>query len=333
MYSLLKNIAVRSIAAVAPTGILDNEKFAADVDDKKIRRRILYTGIKKRHTVVGQQRASDLVCIAAERILEHLHWDRDSIGTLIFITQSPDLRAPSTAMLIQAKLGLSQNLLAFDVNLGCSGFPSGIQIMSGILNQTKSRGLLLMGDCKYYTSGREFDADSFLFGDGGAAAALEYDESAPDMPAFQMTDGSRVKVLCKTYEHGRIMDGNKVVLFSLNEVVDSIKDFHEYFGINKKDVDYYAMHQAQKIIVDGIADNCELEKEKVLEIYQEYGNTTSASVPFAICGNTDKYKKEILSFFCCGYGIGLAWCGVMIRLNRENIIALEESDYAYLSLF
>lgn len=333
MYSVLKKISVRSIAAVAPVAILDNEKFAEEVKDKKYSRRILYTGIKKRHMVIGRQRASDLACVAAEKILERLHWNRGSIGALIFITQSPDLYAPSTAMLIQAKLGLSQNLLAFDVNLGCSGFPSGIQIMSGILNQIKSRGLLLMGDCKYYASGREFDGDSSLFGDGGAAVALEYDESAPDIPAFQMTDGSRFKVLCKTYEQGRIMDGNKVVLFSLNEVVNSINDFHEYFGINKWEVDYYALHQAQKIIIDGIADNCELEKEKVLEIYQEYGNTTSASIPFAICGNTDKYKKKIIRFFCCGYGIGLAWCGVMIRMDKENIIALEESDYVYPHLF
>lgn len=333
MYSVIKNIAVRSIASVAPISVLDNEKFAASVEDKKYRRRILYTGIKKRHVTTGGQRTSDLASIAAERILERLHWRRDSIEVLIFITQSPDLYTPSTAKLIQTKLGLSKDLLAFDVNLGCSGFASGIQILAGILSQTKSRGLVLMGDCQHFAPGTEYTADSILFGDGGAAVALEYDESAPDIPAFQMTDGSRFKALCTTYDQGLIMDGNEILLFSLNEVADSINDFHTHFGIDKNEVDYYALHQAQKIIVDGITNNCELEKDKVLEIYQEYGNTSSASIPFAICGNTDKYNKDVLNFFCCGYGIGLAWSGVMIKMNKESIIRLEESDYVYPALF
>lgn len=332
MYSVIKNIAVRSIAAVAPVCVLDNEKFAASVEDKKYRRRILYTGVKKRRVAIGEQRTSDLVCIAMEKILKHLQWSRDTINVLIYITQSPDIRTPSTAMLIQTKLGLSKDLLAFDINLGCSGFPSGIQILSGILNQTKGRGIVLMGDCQYYAPGTEFDADSILFGAGGAAVALEYDQAAPDITAFQMTDGSRFKALCTTYDQGLIMDGNEILLFSLNEVADSINHFCTHFNINKQEVDYYALHQAQKIIVDGIAYNCELEKDKVLEIYQEYGNTSSASIPFAICGNTDKYSKDILNFLCCGYGIGLAWSGVMIRINKENIIGLEESDYVYPAL-
>lgn len=333
MYSVLENTAIRAIASVAPTNVLDNEKFAASVEDKRYRRRILYTGIKKRHAVIGNQRTSDLAAVAAERIIEKLKWDKDSIGTLIFVTQSPDLYAPSTAMLIQTKLGLSQDLLAFDVNLGCSGFTSGIQIMAGILNQTKGRGLLLMGDCQHYAPGTEYDAHSILFGDGGAAAALEYDETVPPIPAFQMTDGSRFKALCSTFAQGQIMDGNEIVLFSLNEVVNDINDFHEHFRIDRQEVDFYALHQAQKIIVDGIADNCGLNKEKVLEIYSEYGNTSSASIPFAICGNISKYQSKELTFFCCGYGIGLAWSGVLIKLSKERIIALEENDYVYPNLF
>lgn len=329
MYSKYGNVAIRAIAAATPKKVLDNERFAESVSDKRFRRRILYTGIKQRRVVSGRQRTSDLASISAEAILKKLQWDKASIGVLIFITQNPDLGAPSTAMLIQTKLGLSQNLLAFDVNLGCSGFTSGVQIMAGILRQTKGRGLLLMGDCQHYAPGTEYDADSILFGDGGAAVAMEYDALAAAMPAFSMTDGSRFKALCSTYDRGHIMDGNAIVLFSLNEVVDSINEFHDHYGIRRDDVDYYALHQAQKIIVDGVAHNCALPENKVLKCYEWYGNTSSASIPFALCANTGLFEKEELSIFGCGFGIGLAWSGVLIHVRKDGILPLIESDYAY----
>ncbi|WP_273037045.1 3-oxoacyl-[acyl-carrier-protein] synthase III C-terminal domain-containing protein [Schwartzia succinivorans] len=332
MYTIYENVAVRAIASAAPTRVLDNEVFAESVVDRRYRRRIKYTGIKKRRAVTGRQRTSDLASIAAEKVLDKLRWERDSVQVLIFITQSPDMYAPSTAMLIQTKLGLSQSLMAFDVNLGCSGFSSGLQIMAGILSQTKSRGLLLMGDCQHYAPGTEYNSDYILFGDGGAAVAMEYDKTAESMKTFQMTDGSRFKALCSCAQ-GHIMDGNEIVLFSLNEVVNDINAFHEYYGINRENVDYYALHQAQKIIIDGIASNCKLPKEKVLEAYQMYGNTSSASIPFALCANTEKFDKKILKIFGCGFGIGLAWSGILFDVPADMIIPIIESDYTYPDLF
>lgn len=333
MYAKYTSVAIRAIASVAPTTILDNEAFSANVEDRRYRRRMQYTGIKKRHAVSGSQRTSDLASIASEQVLKKLQWEKDSIKVLIFITQTPDMYAPSTAMLIQTKLGLTQELLAFDINLGCSGFTSGVQIMAGILAQIKGRGLLLMGDCQHYKPGTEYDADAILFGDGGASVAMEYDEKAPMMPAFQMTDGAKFKALCATFDKGHVMDGNEIVLFSLNEVVNSINNFHEYYAINRDNVDYYALHQAQKIIVDGIANNCSLPKAKVLEAYSSYGNTSSASIPFALCTNTDKYNKDILQIFGCGFGIGLAWSGILFEINKDAILPLIESDYTYPNLF
>lgn len=334
MYATYDNVAIRSISAVAPKRVLDNEAFSESVTDRRYRRRIKYTGIKKRHAVFGtNQRTSDLASIAAEKVLEKLQWDKESINALIFVTQSPDMYAPSTAMLIQTKVGLSQSLLAFDVNLGCSGFTSGVQIMAGLLSQTKGRGILVMGDAQEYAPGTEFNSDYILFGDGGAAVAMEYDEHATSIPSFQMTDGARFKALCATFNHGHIMDGNEIVLFSLNEVVNDINAFHEHYGINRDEVDYYALHQAQKIIVDGVANNCKLPKDKVLEAYEMYGNTSSASIPFALCANTEKFDKKMLKIFGCGFGIGLAWSGILFDVPADMIIPLIESDYTYPDLF
>ncbi|MGM9558838.1 3-oxoacyl-ACP synthase III family protein [Anaerovibrio slackiae] len=333
MYLEYKNVAIRAIASAAPTRILDNEKFAESISDNKYKRRIKYTGIKQRRVVQGMQRTSDLACIAAENILDKLSWERNSIGFLIFITQNPDLYAPSTAMLIQTKLGLSQDLMAFDINLGCSGFTTGIQVMSGLLSEENRRGLVLMGDCQHYRPGTEFESNSILFGDGGAAVALEYEDATDVIKAFQMTDGSRFKALCCTYDTGHIMDGNEIVLFSLNEVVNSINKFSQKCSVSADDVDFFALHQAQKIIVDGVANNCFMPKDKVLEAYQFYGNTSSASIPFALCANTNLYQKEVLRILACGFGIGLAWSGVLFSVNAGGILPIIESDYTYPRLF
>lgn len=329
MFTVYEHVALRALAAAAPTHILSNIEYAATVSDKKYRRRILYTGIKERHTLRNGQYASDLAGIAAEAVLEKLGWARDSVGVLIFITQSPDLRTPSTAKLIQARLGLGQDLLAFDVNLGCSGFTSGVQIMAGILSQTRGRGLLLVGDGDRYAPGTEFEENAILFGAGGAAAAMEYDENAPAMPCSQMTDGTRCKALYTDLQGNTCMDGNEILLFSLNEVVDSVNEFHEHYGIERGQVDFYALHQAQKIIVEGIAQNCDLPGDKVLRVYENYGNTSSASVPFVLCANTDKLKGRALKVFTCGYGIGLAWSSALITVDADTVLPLIESDYVY----
>lgn len=329
MFTTYHKVAIRGIAATAPTTVLSNVEYAEKVSDKKYRRRILYTGIEERRMVVGGQRTSDLASIAAEAVLKRLGWKRDSVRILIFITQAPDLLSPSTAMLIQAKIGLGQDLLAYDVNLGCSGFSSGVQIMAGALAATKGRGLLLMGDCQHYAQGTEFDPGGIIFGDGGAAVAMEYDDTAPAMQCHQMTDGSRFNVLYGSNERGRVMDGNAIVLFSLNEVVDSINEFHTYFNLSRDEVDYYALHQAQKIIVEGIGQNCGLPSDKILRAYPKYGNTSSASIPFALCSNKDKLQRKALKVFTCGYGIGLAWSSALITIDGDAVLPLIESDYVY----
>ena len=86
--------------------------------------------------------ASDMCCQAAEKLFTKLDWERDSIRVLVFVTQSEDVKTPSTAMIIQKRLGIGQDCLAFDVNLGCSGYVSGLQIVSALLNNTGGRALL-----------------------------------------------------------------------------------------------------------------------------------------------------------------------------------------------
>lgn len=331
MIGYLKDVKIQGVAATVPKDYLDNEKYAESIGEKRIKRQIKLTGIKHRHVVKDGQRTSDLVSVAGERLIEHLSWKKDEISVLVFVTQSPDIKAPSTAMLIQKKMGLGKDCIAFDVNLGCSGFTSGAIIVAGLLRNTRGKGLILMGDCQHYRKGEEFLSDALLFGDGGAAIAMEF---VPDsnLVYAQKTDGTRYDSLYSPLEGGRKMDGNAILLFSLNEVSESIAELMGSSYMENIIPDYYVLHQAQKVIMDGVASNADLPREQFLFSYEEYGNTSSASIPLTLCANIDKIRKEkekTITVYSCGYGIGLAWSSLVFQVDIDNILSIIESDKVY----
>lgn len=133
--------------------------------------------------------------------------------------------------------------------------------------------------------------DSLLFGDGASATAIEI-EAGNKLLYAQKTDGERYKYISVGLDGDLTMDGNAVLLFSLNEVCQSIREMRSHFDIQEESIDYYILHQAQKLIVDGIARECDMDMNKVLRSYEEYGNTSTATLPFTICNNAEKIKKK-----------------------------------------
>lgn len=104
----------------------------------------------------------------------------------------------------------------------------------------------------------------------------------------------------------------------------------QHYSISEDSIDFYILHQAQKLILDGIARECEIDLHKVLRSYEEYGNTSTATLPFTICNNVDEIKKkERVRFFLCGYGVGLAWSNVVLDMDTKHIYPIEETDFFY----
>ena len=329
MYGEYNNIKIKGIAAVAPEKVIDNMDFAEKIGNRRARKQVQLTGIKRRHMVSKGQSASDMCCVAAEKLLTKLQWERDTIRAVIFVTQSADLHTPSTAMVIQKRLKIGQDCIAFDVNLGCTGYVSGLQIISAILNNTGGRGLLLVGDGKYAEISDVVSTDSLLFGDGASATAIEVETENP-LYYSQKTDGTRHGLLSVDLAGNLTMDGNAVLLFSLNEVSESITDFKNHFHIHEDEIDYYILHQAQKIILDGIANECHIEHSKILTSYEEYGNTSTATLPITICHNAELLKQQkTVKLFLSGFGVGLAWSNVVLDLETEGIMPIEISNYCY----
>lgn len=329
MYGKYNNIKIRGISSAVPTEVIDNVKCAEKLGSRRAKKQVVLTGIRHRHCVKGGQSASDLSCVSAERLLKKLKWNRNEIRVIVNVTQSADLHTPSTAMVIQKRLGIGQDCLAFDVNLGCTGYVSGLQIIAALLQNTGGKGLLLVGDGRYTEIPEVPNTDSLLFGDGASATAIELEDNNPMLYA-QKTDGTRHGLLSVALDGTMTMDGNAILLFSLNEVCQSIKEFKQHFDIAEETIDYYILHQAQKLILDGISRECNIDSGKVLTSFEEYGNTSTATLPVTICNNVEELqKKKHVKLYLCGFGVGLAWSSVVVELDTECILPIKMTDYCY----
>ncbi len=329
MFGEYRNVSIAGVAAAAPKRTINNMDFVNMFESRRAKRQVKLTGIDCRHVCDKGQQASVLATVAARELLAKLRWDKDDVRVLVFVTQSPEVDTPATAMLIQKRLGIGTDCIAFDVNLGCSGYVSGLQIVSALLQSTKGKALLLVGDGRYYDLPEKPTTDSLLFGDGAAATALEYREGSKGLVYSQNTDGSRWQLLTKSLGGPVYMDGNAILLFSLEEASKSIRETREHFGIREEDIDYYVLHQAQKIILDGMAEECNIPKEKILISYDEYGNTSTATVPITICRNADLIKGQRKSLMLSGFGIGLAWANVFITVETEHIFPVILTDEVF----
>lgn len=329
MFGQYSDICIRGIASAVPVNRVDNMELAGALGTKRIKRQVSLTGIHFRHICGESQSASGLACVAAEKLMKQLAWSKDEIRILVFVTQSPDVCTPSTAMIIQKRLNIGEDCLAFDVNLGCTGYVSGLQIVAALLNNTGGKGLLLVGDGQYYEPNEVIDSDILLFGDGASATAIETADQK-SFYYFQKTDGKRHHLLTRSLNGEFYMDGNEILLFSLTEVAQSINDLRNHFQIKEQEIDYYVIHQAQKIILDGIANECNIAPEKILASYEEYGNTSTASLPLTICHNVDRLKEKTnVRLLLSGFGVGLAWADVYIEVDTKNILPVIFTDYHY----
>lgn len=329
MHGRYSDVAIKGIVSVVPKNELDNLEYMNQFGDRRVKKQILLTGIEKRRACINGQTAGDLCTVAAEHLIKRLGWKKNNIKALIYVTQSPDFQRPSTSYLIQKRLGIGKNCIVFDVNLGCVGYIAGLQIIAGILHNCGGRGLLLAGESIVFENGTDMSTSSLLNGDAGSATAVEI-EQGHRLYYKQWSDGNKFHYLYKTFDKPAYMDGNGVLLFGLNEVVKSFGEFKETFQIQEEEVDYYVLHQAQKLIIDGIAENAGLPMEKILYSCKGFGNTSSASIPLTICVNIDRFKdKKKLCLYCCGFGIGLSWGSALIEIETACIEPIIETQKYY----
>lgn len=330
MFGKYSNIAICGITSVVPSKNVENLDCVSDeLTDKKINKQIKLTGIERRRVLTGEQTASDLATKAAEELIHNLGWEKDTIKIIVYVTQAPDIEIPSTALLIQKRLEIGTDCLAFDVNLGCSGYVAGIQIVAGLIHEMGGRALLLASDGRS-NSKRQNAADYLLFGNAGTATAIEASEQHTLMYQHE-SDGRRWQTIYRKLGGSTIMDGNAVFAFAINDVADSIKRTMEYFSLNMDDIDYFIFHQGQKMIIDNVAEICGIPLDKMLYSLKDYGNTSCASIPLSICNETLKLKQQQQAYmYLCGFGVGLSWGSVILKIDTDTIYSIKESNFHYI---
>ena len=312
------------------------------------------TGVYERRVALENQTSSDLAFVAAERILDHKRVNRGDIGICIYVTQTPDYRIPATACVLHKRIGLSKDCIAFDVNLGCSGYVYGLQIISSLLQTTNCKyGLLLVGDTSNKGIAPKDKSSVMLFGDSGSATLIEKTdvEELPITTAYR-TDGDGFKAIIipagayrnRNASHERVMwgDGNErsdyelymsgvdVFSFTINEVPALINEVAENSQLDMASFDCFAFHQANCYILKQLIKRAKLPKEKMHISMDRYGNTSVTSIPLTLC---DRYGNENSSdtkkIFSCGFGIGLSWGVSAFSVNQNDILPIIETDDYY----
>jgi 3-oxoacyl-[acyl-carrier-protein] synthase-3 len=345
IYSEYDGIRISCIAASVPGNKVDIAAMSDDPneDPKFVKSFIKKTGIAGKHKCGLDQTAADFSYTAAKQIEAAGKYTPDEVGVLINVTQTPDYRTPSTALALQKRLGLNKNCIAFDVNLGCSGFVYGVSIAAGLLKTSNAKkALVLVGDTigrgrKGPSGDRRSSNTALLFGDASSAILLEKDEGTSIRSAL-MSDGTGHKALSTPYNAWKHPVGPEsvpsddiaVFNFTINEVPALVHDYLDKIGTEIDSYDDLVLHQANMMIIKNIAKRVGMPLEKVPVSLDRFGNTSGASVPLTI---VDKYgsceESKDLKMLTSGYGVGLSWGVMEVTINTNDILPLTFGEDRY----
>jgi 3-oxoacyl-[acyl-carrier-protein] synthase III len=321
------------VSTVVPEQQVDNMDLHADFPAAELRKIVQMAGIRKRHISDGTICSSDLCLAAADNLLKKLNWLADSIDALIFVTQSPDYFLPSTASLLHRDLGLSHHCAAFDVGLGCSGYPYGLWLGSMMLNFGHKRVLVLHGETPSLFTDPLDRGTHLLFGDAGSATALEYYENATPCYFNLQSDGKgfdqliipaggfRKPISDQERDYQLYMNGTGLFNFTLERVPPLIMDTLNQAALNTEQVDYYVFHQSNQFMMKHIAKKCNLAETSTPIILENFGNTGGVSVPLAITQALTAEKRAAnCKLMLLGYGVGLSWASALVDLSADAVL-------------
>lgn len=339
----IKNVKISAVCCAVPTDKLTAEDFYKYLDKDSVDRFVKDAGVKQKFYSKNRKTiTSDLCLEAAEEIFKKKNIDKDSIDALIFITQTADYGVPTTSSTLQYRLGLSENCMAYDVNLGCSGYVYGLHLAASKLQSGYlKRVLLLVGDTMDEIS-KKPNLNDLLFGDCGSATLIEYEEGAKGFRFDLQTIGSGFKALGAvkglrydyvdnpTFDETIHMDGLAVFTFSITKVPKLFKSFLETFDMSIDTYDTVLLHQANKSMIDVITKKIKAEKNKVPLSLDRYANTSSATIPTVMCdyygdNNEDKEVPVIMS----GFGIGLSLGVADAYINPKDIFPIISTDITW----
>ena len=330
------------VATCVPKARFDNLADSLEFSEQEIRKVTGMAGVASRRLAGDSVCSSDLCIAAGGRLLESLEWEPGSIDALVMVTQTPDYFLPSTASVVHHRLGLSDRCAAFDVGLGCSGYPYGIWLASMMLQSGGVRRALVMhGETPTRFTDKTDRSVALLFGDAGSATALEaVDRGAVSDWHFALhSDGSGYESMIiraggfrdrfneTRGKHCVSMDGAQVFNFTIKRVPELIDETLLAAGRTADAIDYYIFHQSNHFIIKHICAKRSLPASKAPVILREFGNTGGVSIPLTLTeGSLARPSERPLRMMLLGYGVGLSWGSALVELDPAAVLESVELD-------
>lgn len=328
---------IKAISYYLPEMVVTNEELLKEFPEWSVDKVAVKIGVNSRHIAMKDETATDLAEKAARKLFEESGVSPSEIDFVLLCTQSSDYHLPSSACILQDRLGIPTTAGAFDYNLGCSGCIYGMAVAKGLIVGGIAKNVLVLTAETYNKYLHSSDkSNRSIFGDG-AAACLVSTEGFARIGEFALgTDGSGANnLIVKTggaripektnksiiddeghtwYDDYLYMNGGAIFNFTLETVPVMMKQVLDKNGIDKDNVDYYLFHQANKFMLNTIRKVCVLPKDKYYINLETTGNTVSSTVMIGLkdCMEAGTIHKG-MQVMCAGFGVGLSWGGVILQ--------------------
>ena len=320
---------LRGIGSYVPERKVDNQELSEKVDtsDEWIRTR---TGIKERRFAAENENTSDLALEASRRALADAGVTPEKIDLVVVATITPDMAFPSTACLLQHKLGIPK-VACFDLEAACSGFLYALDVADGMLSSGRYECALVVGAEKLSSiMDWEDRTTCVLFGDGAGAAVLTKEGEGAEMIGFQCgADGSNPSLLHQpaggsmqpasqetvdSRGHFLKMNGREIFKSAVRVMERAAIELLEKHGFDKNEVDHVIPHQANARIVESLSQRLEIPLDRFYCNLHKFGNTSAASIPLALdeAYKSETFKKGDLGLLVA-FGAGLTWSATLVR--------------------
>lgn len=336
------NVKMCGIKTVVPEHYIDIDDELQYFNDnpKKIARAKKMIGYGRRYIADENTTVVDMAVDAAEKLLDEMKINKTEIDLLIFVNQKPDFQEPCDACVAHGRLGLGKNCTTLDINLGCSGYVHALMTAHAYLSSGAFKTcLLLAGDlCGKYTDQKNRKAAP-VFGDAASATILKHTNETRTATFVTGTDGSGWNKIIHPFGGARlpydektvslkvenavgdeiglnqgVMKGEDVFNFTMEVAPQLILDTLEAANLTKEDIDLYAIHQANKQIVENIISKAGIPAEKApIETFSKYANNSTNSVVTVLCDQG--IGKDLNQVMLTAFGIGLSWGSCILNIS------------------
>ncbi len=329
MKKLIHNLKLSGISSCVPKNTIHMSDFYDLFGEKEVNRIALSTGIGSVRIALTGINTSDMCVQASNNLINTLGIDRSEIDGLVFVSQTPDFIMPATSCILQGRLGLKTDIVAFDINYGCSGYiygllQSALLVSSGCCNKV----LLCVGD----TISKHLDPNDhksrLVFGDGVASCLIE---SGNSTFTFDIkTDGTRYQELIipksnnlDGYLH---MNGSAIMEFALSEVKGVVDSVLQEQNKSLNDISAVVLHQANAFMLNYLRKKLNVNKDIFPVEMGQYGNTGPASIPLAMCSKYSNNYNQLNNAVFAGFGVGLSWGAVYLD-DITDILIMPISEF------